>query len=207
MRPGKRKMGSVGAGALVLAGSSKRTGRRMPAQPGRRLAPPIQPRELGAMTLAFWFKVASLVVDTERWAFWRFILADAAVEYFEGKGCVLEVSSAPDGMAFNKAGVFHDVYLMVQLESTEGGGALSGCSEARKSQKGGWAIAVDDADARDRRGVVLPQTALLTPDLPAQRAGKLWRLAYSHDERGRLTETVARSMPQLLGIATAMGQE
>ena len=86
---------------------------------------------------------------------------------------------------------------MVQLESTEGGGALSGCSQARKSQKGGWAIAVDDADARDRRGVVLPQTALLMPDLPAHRAGKLWHLAYSHDERGRLTETVARSMPQL----------
>ena len=207
MRPGKRKMGSVGAGALVLAGSSKRTGRRMPAQPGRRLAPSIQPRELGAMTLAFWFKVASLVIDKEKWAFWRFILADAAVQYVEGKGCVLEVSSAPDGSAFNKAGVFRDVYLVVQLESTEGGGALSGCSQARKSQKGGWAIAVDDADARERRGVVLPQTALLMPDLPAQRAGKLWHLAYSHDERGRLTETVARSMPQLLGIATAMGQE
>ena len=207
MRPGKRKMSNVGAGALVLAGSSARAGRRAPAQPGRRLAPPTQPRELGAMTLAFWFKVASLVIDKEKWAFWRFILADASVQYVEGNGCVLEVEQAPDGSAFKKAAVFNDVYLMVQLEPTEGGGMLSGCSKARKRQHGGWAIGVDDADARERRGVVLPPTALLTPDLPAHRAGKVWHLAYSHDERGRLTEVVSRSMPQLLGLATAVDQE
>ena len=147
------------------------------------------------MTLAFWFKVASLVIDKEKWAFWRFILADASVQYVEGNGCVLKVEQAPDGSAFKKAAVFNDVYLMVQLEPTEGGGMLSGCSKARKRQHGGWAIGVDDADARERRGVVLPPTALLTPDLPAHRAGKVWHLAYSHDERGRLTEVVSRSMP------------
>ena len=64
------------------------------------------------------------------------------------------------------------------------------------------------ADARERRGVVLAPTALLImPDLPSHRAGQVWHLAYSHDARGRLTETVSRTMPQLLGLAVAADQE
>ena len=159
------------------------------------------------MPLTFWFKVATLVIDKEKWAFWRFILHDALVQYVEGKGCVLDVTSAPDASAFNKAGVFGDVRLLVQLQPTEGGGMNSGCSQARKRQKGGWAIGEDDADARERRGVVLAPTAILMPDLPSHRAGQVWHLAYSHDARGRLTETVSRTMPQLLGLAVAADQE
>jgi len=204
MRPGKRKVDDAAAGAEpVRARAAKRT----PAQPGRRSAPPRNPRDLGFMPLSFWFKVAMQVVDKEKWPFWRFILTDAMVQYAEGSGYVLDVVSAPDAEAFNKTGVYRDVRLQVQLQPTGKGGQMSGCSQASKRLGGGWAINSDDADARERTGVVLPATALLMLDLPKCRAAHVWHCAYSHDARGRLTETVSRNMPQLVGLAIAAEQE
>ena len=202
MRPGKRKMDDASAGGPA---ARTRSGKRAPAQPGRRSAPTSQPGDLGWMPLSFWYAVVMLVIEKERWAFWRFILRDALVEYSEGKGCVLEVESAPDASTFNKTGVTRDVHLRTQLQPTSGGGAKSGCSEAAKRLGGGWAIAYDDADARERLGVCLPLTALLMPDLPPHRAAKVWHCAISNDARGILTETAPRTMPEVLGLAVRCG--
>ena len=110
---------------------------------------------------------------------------------------------APAACKFTKAGAFRDVRTRVTLRPTGGGGACRGQAVAARRPGGGWAIEEDDEEARQRLGVSFTPNTLLLPKLSAALSTwpRTWQCAATHDGAGRVTTTVLRSLPELLGIA------
>ena len=198
MRPGKRRLQDSTTGA----GSERKRTARAPAPPPPPSA--VATPEVEWFPLSVWFAVTMLVVPRERWTLWQQLLLGADVHYVEGRGVVRSIVDAPAACKFTKAAAFCDVRTRITLKPTAGGGACRGQAVAARRPGGGWAIDDDDEEARQRTGITFTPDTLLLPHHPTVQDAwpawpRVWPCAATHDNAGRVTSTMLRTLPELLG--------